>query len=66
MSALWVLLELVSLGVILVLVSVAVIAGEKSRPRYGRDTDEPEWWPQFERDFALYAASQRLEPGAES
>ena len=58
MSALWVLLELVALAALLVLVCVAVIAREKSRPSFGGDADEPEWWADFEREFARYAASQ--------
>jgi hypothetical protein len=67
MNALWVLLELVSLAALLVLVCVAVIARERSRPSIGRDdSDEPDWWPDFEREFALYAASQEAERSGES
>jgi hypothetical protein len=67
MNALWVLLELVSLAALLVLVGVAVLARERSRPSFGGDdSDEPDWWPDFEREFALYAASQEAQRSAES
>jgi hypothetical protein len=65
MSALWVLLEVVSLAALLVLACVAVLARRKSRANFGGDADEPDWWSDFEREFALYAASQEAARSAE-
>jgi hypothetical protein len=75
MHGIWVLFELVPLAVLTALVCGAVVshakdsggAGDWEGPavdasRNGHDDyGEPEWWPDFERDFALYVA--RIEPG---
>jgi hypothetical protein len=73
-----VLLELVSLAALLVLVCIGVFAGERrgrtqespgSRgegPRGVLDGyDKPDWWPEFEREFALYVAQREAARRAE-
>jgi hypothetical protein len=64
MSALSVLLELVPLGALAFLVCAVTVA--RLKPVRASDwnqasDDEPEWWPEFERDFALYVAT--IPPG---
>lgn len=60
MSAVWVLLELVSLALIVVLVCVAVFVRQRdaSPQDLCGEYEEPEWWPEFERDFSLYVAKR--------
>lgn len=58
MSALWVLVELVPLGVLACLVCAVTFAHLNAPGRAPDDMqasdDEPEWWPEFEREFAMY------------
>lgn len=58
MSALWVLLELVPLGALACLVCAVAFTRLNAPVRAPDGTEaseaEPEWWPEFEREFALY------------
>jgi hypothetical protein len=49
MSELWVLLELVPVVALALLVGTAALA-------HWKEDDEPQWWPDFEREFRLYVA----------
>jgi hypothetical protein len=66
MSSIWVLLEVGALGALLILVCVAAFARQKEVPAGDegrRDVDaEPEWWPDFEREFARYVARTTPRP----
>lgn len=56
---------MVSLAALLALACVAVLVRKKSRANFGGEADEPDWWSDFEREFALYAASQEAARSAE-
>lgn len=80
MHGIWVLFELVPLAVLMALVCAAVVshakesggAGDWERPGVDAplngqdDYGEPEWWPDFEREFALYVASVAHGPQGET
>jgi hypothetical protein len=66
-NALWVLLELVSLAGLVVLVCVAVFLRSKSGlDELDGENDDPAWWPEFEREFAQYVATQEAARRTES
>src|SRR5215472_10840620 len=64
MSAIWVLLELVPLAALAFFVCVAAFArrNESGRRRLRDEHGEPEWWSDFEREFALYIARRTTPP----
>ena len=63
----WVLLELVSLAGLVVLVCVAVFLRLKSGlSDLDGENDDPDWWPEFEREFAQYVGRHEAARRTES
>lgn len=46
-------------GILLVLLRGEDDGGDTTPPAPEGPSTEPEWWPQFERDFAVYMAEQQ-------